>query len=282
MKQDVLYSVVIPVYNGEKSVQELADRICRLFEARDEEYEILFVDDSSSDNSWSKLSEMALVDKKIRAVRLSQNFGQHNATLCGMFYAAGRYVITMDDDLQHAPEDIPRLIQKMEETGAAVVIARLMGKKHQWYRRRASDLIRKFIEFLIKKPKGIYLSSFRLMESSVAEKMLQIYAPFPYIAALIFKATQNAANADIPHNARKYGNSNYTLGKMLMLASRLLVNCSPMLQGLLGEERPAYKVSEAANVNLGLAMHPEGGIGLGKKGLGSRGRTAPGSFNQKG
>lgn len=135
---NVKYSVVIPVYNGEKTLEELACRISAVFERLGESFEIVFVDDCSRDQTWSVLEGLTLKNSNMVSIKLAENFGQHNATLCGLFYSRGRYAVTMDDDLQHAPEDIPKLIERMEETGAKAVIARLTDKKHEWYRRVAS------------------------------------------------------------------------------------------------------------------------------------------------
>lgn len=126
---EVTYSVIIPVYNAEKTLPELLQLLGTFFEDKlREPYEIILVDDYSLDNSWAKILELAARDSRIKAVKLARNFGQHNAIVCGLHYSCGKYVITMDDDLQHNPDDILKLINKMEETGADAVIAKLAEK----------------------------------------------------------------------------------------------------------------------------------------------------------
>lgn len=245
---DVTYSVVVPVYNAAPVLEELTGRTCDVFGKIGCNFEIIFVDDFSSDNSWPTLKHLAQKDRRVKAVRLTGNFGQHSATLCGMFYARGRFIITMDDDLQHRPEDIPVLIEKMRLSGAEVVIAMLTEKKHAWYRTRASNVMKKLNEILMNKPKGIYLSSFRLLRRDVVKGMLQQNSPFPYLPVLIFGVTSGVVNVEIPHQERKSGSSNYTLVKMLKLAGRLLFARWPVIQGLLGAAKPAYVVDKAINI----------------------------------
>lgn len=106
-----VYSAVIPVYRSEKILEELYLRLVNVFDAQIKEpFEIIFVDDSSPDNSWDVLAKIKEGDERVKIIQLLSNSGQHNATMCGFKIANGDYVITMDDDLQHLPEEIPSLI----------------------------------------------------------------------------------------------------------------------------------------------------------------------------
>lgn len=241
--EKLMYSVVVPVFNGGRTIEELADRLRRMFEGIGASFEIVFVDDNSSDDSWIKIEGLAKNDARITSIKLSSNFGQHNATICGISYCRGLYVITMDDDLQHAPEDIPLMITCMNQSGAHVVIAKLLHKKHQWYRRLASHMIRKLSEITIDKPRGIHLSSFRLIDRWVIEGMLSIDTARPYVPALIFQITNNVVNAEVVHCRRKCGNSNYTVYKMLKLAGQLLANNASFSQ-LIGSSGTPYIVEK--------------------------------------
>ncbi len=240
----ITYSVVIPVYNGAETVTELAGEIIDLFDRLGTGFEIIFVDDYSEDYSWNIIRGLAAADNRITAIKLDANYGQHNATVCGLKYALGDYIITMDDDLQHSPEDILKLIRKMEETGADVVIARLVNKKHSWHRRRASDLMRSLNELMIKKPGGLHLSSFRLVKRFIAEEMLRVQVPFVFIPALIFGVTRNVVNVDVEHRKRLYGSSNYSFGKMIGLAVRLFLNTTPVMRRISNHKRPRCVVAE--------------------------------------
>jgi len=242
----IMYSVVIPVYNGAKTVTALAEGISDLFDRLGSSFEVVFVDDHSEDNSWDIIRGLAAADSRIIAIKLAANYGQHNATLCGLKYAVGDFIITMDDDLQHSPEDIPKLIREMEETGADVVIARLVNKKHDWRRRRASDFMRQLNELFAKKPKGLHLSSFRLLKKVIAEKMLCTEISFIFIPALIFGVTQKVVNTEVEHRKRQYGSSNYSFCKMVGLAFRLFLNTNPVLRRMFDKKQPGYVVAEQA------------------------------------
>jgi glycosyltransferase involved in cell wall biosynthesis len=245
----LMYSVVIPVYNGEKTIEELSSRLTRLFENINKSFEIVLIDDCSGDNSWQIIREMATKDERIKSIKLVSNFGQHNAILCGMQHSKGNYIITMDDDLQHAPEDIPILINKMKGTGAQVVIAKLKEKKYQWYRRRASDFLRILSVILINKPKGIHLSSFRLINKQVVDKVLSLNSVVPYIPALIFRVTNQVENVEICHYQRKRGNSNYTIFKMFKLSVQLLLN-NPVILRFIGNIGSAYVIEKGENISI--------------------------------
>ncbi|MBU7005332.1 glycosyltransferase family 2 protein [Phosphitispora fastidiosa] len=242
----IMYSVVIPVYNGAETVTALAEGISDLFDRIDSSFEVIFVDDHSEDNSWDIIRGLAAADSRIAAIKLAANYGQHNATICGLYYVVGDFIITMDDDLQHSPEDIPKLIREMDESGADVVIARLVNKKHDWRRRKASDLMRQLNELFAKKPKGLHLSSFRLMKKEIAEKMLRTGMSYIFIPALIFGVTQNVVNTEVEHRKRQYGNSGYSFGKMVGLAARLFINANPVLRRLLVNKRLSYVVEAQA------------------------------------
>src|SRR3989344_6135073 len=114
------FSVVIPVYNSEKSLFELYKRITKVMQKQNKSYEIIFIDDCSLDESWKILQNLHKKDKRVKVIQLTKNFGQHNAIICGFSFTKGNYVITMDDDLQHPPEEIPSLIKKINE-GYSVV-----------------------------------------------------------------------------------------------------------------------------------------------------------------
>ena len=132
MKHMIKYSIVVPVYNSAPTLDELYNRVKRVFEITlNEPFEMILVDDSSHDNSFAKMAELSRNDSRIVSVQLAQNFGQHNALLCGFSHARGDYIITIDDDLQHPPEEIPKLIAAMEANEKIdVVIGKYETKKH--------------------------------------------------------------------------------------------------------------------------------------------------------
>ena len=229
----MLLSIVIPVYKSSATLIELNRRIgCVLGERADTDYEIIFVNDSPFwDKTSTTLKSLAEENPKVVTIELMKNFGQQPATLCGIEHAMGDYIVTMDDDLQHAPEDIPRLL---EECSHDVVIARFHSKKHSLFKRMTSGLKGYFDRIILGKPKAIVLSPFRLIQASVAKLMLNRNTPYPFIPALLFEITHDVVNVDADHHPRAEGSGNYTFAKMFGVFSNLIVNNSSLMLRLLG------------------------------------------------
>lgn len=226
-------SIVIPVFNSDQSLVDLATRITALFKERSESYEIIFVDDRSTNkNTWETLKKLSQ-QPYIRAARLTRNFGQQSATLCGMQMARGDFIVTMDDDGQHAPEDIVLMLKFASHD---VVVANLICKKHDPLKRFASYIKGKFDEIILEKPKDLKLSSFRLFNRTTAQAILQILnTPFPFIPALMFYVTKDVVGIPIQHHSRLAGKSGYSFGKLLGLFKNLLINHSSLLLQLIGK-----------------------------------------------
>jgi dolichol-phosphate mannosyltransferase/undecaprenyl-phosphate 4-deoxy-4-formamido-L-arabinose transferase len=226
------YSVVIPVYNSVGSLPELASRLGAVFDGMAAEYEIIMVDDGSANpETWRTLERLAGENPRVLAIRLSRNFGQQPATLCGIAESSGDHVITMDDDLQHSPEDIPRLAEMGQHD---VVIAQFSGKKHSLGKRIASRLKGLFDTLLIGKPAHIRLSPFRMINRATVDGMLSIRSPDPFIPALMFYVTKDVVGVPIAHQPRAEGRSNYTLIKMLKVFNNLIIGNSSFLLRIIG------------------------------------------------
>jgi len=221
-----LVSVVVPVYDS-PALEELTARIEEVFREAADAYEIIFVDDRSPDpRIWPALERLARERPHVKAMQLSRNFGQQPATLCGMREAGGDVVITIDDDLQHDPRDIPRLL---EHAGHDIVIGQLGSKEHHPARRLASRIKHMFDRIVIGTPKNVQLSSFRLMSRTVVDGVLSMRTPHPFLPALMFHVSRDVVGVPVSHNRRAAGRSGYTLRKLLSLFSNLLVNNSSML-----------------------------------------------------
>lgn len=156
------YSVVIPVYNSEGCLPELFKRLARTMGATGKQYEIIAVDDASPDGSWRVFEEHARLDPRLLAIQLMKNSGQARATICGLAHARGRIVVTMDDDLQHPPEEIPAVLAVLEgDPNADCVLATFENKRHVAYRNAASRLMQAINARAFGLPKGTGSSSFR-------------------------------------------------------------------------------------------------------------------------
>ena len=127
-------SVVVPVYNGKNSLYELHQRLSKKKKKITDDYEIIMVDDNSRDNSYEEIIKLNKKDYRVRAIKLAQNFGQQNALICGFNYVKGDFVITIDDDLQHNPEDIIKLYKKIKK-GYDVVYAIPEDRDYNFYRK---------------------------------------------------------------------------------------------------------------------------------------------------
>jgi glycosyltransferase involved in cell wall biosynthesis len=225
-------SVVVPVYNS-SVLEELATRIHAVFAALPEtEYEIIFVDDASPDpRVWPILEDLARYSGQVRAIQLTRNFGQQPATLCGLAEARGEFVITMDDDLQHAPEDIPKFL---DLTGWDIVIGQFDRKRHSLFRRLTSRAKGYFDQLILGKPKGIQMSAFRMLSRTVVDGVLSIRTPHPFLPALMFHVSQNVIGVRVGHSSRREGRSGYTIWKLMRVFSHLLINNSSLVLRLVG------------------------------------------------
>jgi len=232
----VLVSVVVPVY-GSTVLAELAGRVHAVFAARPaDDYELIFVDDGSpSPEVWSVLERLATGEGRVTALQLTRNFGQQPATLCGLREARGEVVITMDDDLQHRPEDIPALLDAQTAGGWDIVIGQLVERRHPWPRRLASRIKGYFDHLLIGKPRHIQLTSFRLLTRTVVDGVLSIRTPNPFLPAMMFHVTKSVGGVPVAHQARRQGRSGYSLRKLLRLFSNLVINNSSLLLRLVGQ-----------------------------------------------
>ena len=221
------YSVVVPVYNSEDSLYELCQRISQVFNGIGRTYEIILVDDSSADNSWQIMKELKKKDKNIKIIQLMKNFGQHNAVICGFHHVTGKYVITIDDDLQNPPEEIPKLINKIKE-GFDVVIGAQEVKQDSIFKNLGSFFIRYLNTKIFNKPKDLKLSSFRIITRAVVDEIKILKTPYPYISGMILSLTRNLANVTVKHDKRKYGSSTYNITKLIKLAFNLIINYSSL------------------------------------------------------
>jgi glycosyltransferase involved in cell wall biosynthesis len=217
------YSVVVPVYNAEDSLEELVSRLVRTFEKINKSYELIFIDDNSNDRSWEILRSLREKHPEVRCYELMRNYGQQNATMCGFRLAKGRYVLTLDDDLQNPPEEIPSLITELEK-GYDVVFGVYESKKHGRYRRLGSWLINKFYTLTFKSEGRV--SAFRILHSELVKKILDYDLNFTYINGLISWYTDRISRVHVEHQDRPQGRSGYTLGKLLALSINMMTNFS--------------------------------------------------------
>lgn len=211
-------SVVIPVYGSATILPELVRQLGSSLEQAYGEghFEAILVHDCGPDNAWSTLESLVPSSPWLGAINLRKNAGQHNAIMAGLAHARGDYIVTMDDDLQHAPLDIPRLVS-MLEAGADVCYAQFQSRKHARWKLLGSRFNDFVAQRLLKKPKGLYLSPFRAMRAEIRDEILRYEGPFVYVDGLILQATGNIATIEVEHHRRNDGQSGYSLKKSVSL-----------------------------------------------------------------
>ena len=221
----VQVSVVIPVYRSAGTLREVVRRLRAVLDVGPRSYEIIFVNDSSPDDSWKVLLDLQRENAdRIVLVQLMRNFGQHNALMCGFRHSRGRFVVTMDDDLQNPPEEIPRLLAAIESSGNDLVYGVPDVKKHHALRNAGSALVAAFYRRVFRS--AVQPTSFRIMRRELVDAILSYGLNYTYIDGLLAWNTQRIGELTVEHQARAAGRSGYTLSKLLVLAFNLFTNFS--------------------------------------------------------
>ncbi|GAB1404443.1 MAG: glycosyltransferase family 2 protein [Lentimicrobiaceae bacterium] len=216
------YSIIVPVFNSNQSLKELHQRLAATMKNLHKTFHLILVDDGSTDTSWQVMQELKTTyPQEITAIRLAKNYGQHNATLCGIAKAEGEYVITIDDDLQQPPEEIEKLILHMHQRDADLVYGIYSKKQHSMARNASSAFIKGSGKHLFnKKGEG---SSFRLMKSHLAKSMLNHRQNFVYLDELFYWYTNHIEFVKINHVPRPYQKSNYTPRSLFFILSNVVI-----------------------------------------------------------
>ncbi len=210
-------SIVIPVYNSEKTLSELCERITKTFQEIEKEFEIILINDGSHDNSYQIAKDLAEKYSYIKFIHLSKNFGQSHALMAGFRFVSGDLVVCMDDDLQNPPEEIPKLVTAIENSFYDVIYSKYKKKNHSLFRNIGHWANQKMTTWLLNKPQNITTASFFIAKRFVIDEVRKYTKPYPHIPGLIFRITQNIGNIETDHHPRKTGYSNYTLSKLLMM-----------------------------------------------------------------
>lgn len=225
------YSVVIPVYNSDRSIVELVERLRPVFEeVLEASYEIILIDDGSqSSETWTTCERLVEENAAVQAVRLMRNYGKPSAVLCGLERARGDYMITIDDDLQQLPEDIPSLVEHREHD---VVVANFERRHHSLVTVLTSRIKSHFDRLILGLP--CKMSPLKLFKAEVAAGMLQIRTPYPFIPALMAHTTRDFFPVVVRHEESRHGRSRYTFRRRFQQFSNLLINNSSLLLRWLG------------------------------------------------
>ena len=216
-------SVVVTLYDEEATLEELHRRVTETLSGRD--YELILVDDGSTDGTWGIVERLRARDERLRAVRFKRNFGQHPAMHAGLSRARGAIVVTMDGDLQNEPEDIPRLVAAVEG-GADVASGRRAARNDSWGRTLPSRLINGMLRRFTRVDISDFGCAFNAYRRSAVEPMLPSIGKQKFTKALILSGGASVVEVDVGHAARA-GNSRYSPLRLTRLALHVLAGFWP-------------------------------------------------------
>ena len=212
-----LVSFVIPCYRSEKTIGAVTEEIKSTMSAIEGyDYEIVLVNDCSPDGTFEAIAALARADKRITAINLAKNFGQHAALMCGMRRTKGDVIVCLDDDGQTPADEVGKLLEKID-AGYDVVYASYESKQHSGFRNLGSLLNARMTEIMLGKPRELSLTSYFAAQRFIIDEMLRYENCFPYVMGLVLRSTRNICNVPVNHRAREEGQSGYTLGKLIGL-----------------------------------------------------------------
>lgn len=225
MSEKPSLSVVVPVYNSEASLRQLIARLKPVLDALAPKYELIFVNDGSRDSSWAVVTELAAAHTWIRGLNLLRNYGQHNAILCGIRLARHDVIVTMDDDLQHPPEELPRLVEALAG-GADVVYGTPEKEPHGLLRGLASQITKLALQRAMGAETARNVSALRAFRTHLRDGFADFRGQFVSIDVLLTWSTTRFTSVKVRHDKRAAGKSNYTVRKLLTHALNMVTGFS--------------------------------------------------------
>ena len=256
-------SIVIPCYRSAPWLGELVERIIATMRPTLLRFEVILVNDASPDDTWNAIEQAVANHPCVRGFDMLFNVGQFRATMCGLEHAQGEFIMTMDDDLQHPPEEIPKLIDTLRaRANVDCVIGAYEQKRHGPFRNLGSGLMARFNEAFYGKPRDLKTSSFRVMRRQVADAICAHRTSKPIINPLLLRSTRRIINVPVEHHPRPNGSSGYSIRRLMSIALDNLINATTLplkVVSLFGV------ISAAGSVMLGihyLIRYVSGGIGV--------------------
>ena len=218
-------SIVVPVYNSELILPALIKRMEPVLDSLADEYELVLVNDGSRDQSWKVIRELSVSRPWVRGINLMRNYGQHNALLCGIRAVRYDTIVTMDDDLQHPPEELHKLLAKLEE-GFDVVYGYPEQEQHGWLRDIASGLTKLALQKSMGAETARHVSALRAFRTQLRNAFANYHSPFISIDVVLTWGTTRFVAIHVRHDPRQSGTSNYTFGMLFRHAMNMMTGFS--------------------------------------------------------
>lgn len=226
MKNKIIeVSIVSPVYKCDKCVEELVRRIQSVMNTLTDEYEIVFVDDASPDSAWSKIKGLARQHKSIRGIRLSRNYGQHNAIIAGLNESCGKWVVVMDCDLQDRPEEIVSLYNEAN-LGWDIVLGQRKERKDVYLKRLSSKLFYKVLSYLTQTEQNEAIGNFGIYSRKVVDAICSMGDEVKYLPTMTQWVGFRRTSIRVTHDRRSDGKSSYTIRSLVRLATNVMLGFS--------------------------------------------------------
>lgn len=210
-------SFIIPCYNSEKTIEKVVNDIEELSTKKGWDYEVILINDSSKDNTFSVIKKICDNNKKVTGINMARNFGQHAALMAGFNQCVGDVVVCLDDDGQTPPSEAYKLIDATEKYDVA--FASYREKKHSWFRNFGSGVNSLMLESMLNKPKELKVTSYFAAKKFVIDEIKKYKNAFPYVTGLLLRTTNNIGNVEVEHKEREVGQSGYSFKKLISLWS---------------------------------------------------------------
>jgi undecaprenyl-phosphate 4-deoxy-4-formamido-L-arabinose transferase len=218
-------SVVVPVFNSAETLDELVRRLGGVLDPLVADYELLLVNDASADASWERIVELAALDERVRGLNLMRNYGQHNALLAGIRAARHPLVVTLDDDLQNPPEEIPKLLAKLDE-GFDVVYGSFTERQFGFWRNVGTSITKLALRWVIGSEVASKVSAFRAFRTDLRQAFASYNAPYVSIDVLLSWGTTRFGSVPVAHSARAEGRSSYSFARLATHALNVMTGFS--------------------------------------------------------
>ena len=207
-------SVIIPVYNSAEMIHLVIENLAQILPTLTSTYEAILVEDGSPDDSWEAIARLAQKYSWVRGIRMMRNYGQHNALLCGIREAQYDLIVTMDDDMQHPAEELPRMIAALTPD-VDVVYGSPQEERHGLLRDLASQVTKLVLQSAMGAETARNISAYRVFRTVLRQAFINFHGPYVNLDVLLTWATKRFKRLLVPHNKRAMGKSNYTLRKLI-------------------------------------------------------------------